>query len=420
MPRTGPSLALALALLAACEASPAASPCASTQLLPAPRAYPVDLLLVVDESPAMAGQLERLDANLRRFAARLAEVEGGLPDLHVGLVSADPARAGVLQAGGADAAACGVQGGARWLRASVTREGQLDANFDGTLADTLACLGHFGSDGGPVAAPLAVAEAALAGALDPGFRRAGAALAILVVAAQDDCTGPTSPVDPFACTTRGVRCQGEAPLAPGSYAGCEPAVGPEVGALPDTLASLTAAVVDPALLSIGVVAGPAAPFVVGEGPRLRPSCSGDDGPRPAVRLTALASLHDHAATVSMCEDTWDDVLTPTLDRILVPLGQACLTDAAAVDLDAAAPGLQLDCAVADVQRQTTAALPDAPVPRCVMVDDTHPDPAGARPCWWVEATPLCDGAGLQLHVERGAASAGPYDFTEVRCPATCE
>ena len=409
-----------LAALAACDddRSPVADrSCEITQLVRTPEEDAVDVLLVIDESPAMAGTATRdaLARNLRDLGATLENIEGGLPSLHVGVVSADRARAGVLLAD----PGCGLRD-APFLYDLVRLDGTRERNYDGALGDTLACLGALGAGGGPIASPLAMMRAALddSNPANAGFHRAGASMIVLFVAAQDDCSGPTELATPFACTSQGVRCGGAVPATPGAYDDCAAASGPDVEEIDiyvDFVRGLDPH--HPDLLLASVVGGPVDPFIVVDGPELAPSCTradGDGGARPAVRLRAFAErLSAYGNDVSFCDADWTPVLG-NVGGLPDPPIDHCLDAVSDRDVDPVAAGLQIECNVEDV-RHLGSPLEEADVlPRCAMLDATTPDPADARPCWWVEPhVPDCNVPWRSPHAHRveraGYPPRGTYE-----------
>lgn len=173
----------------------------------------LDLLFVIDNSPAMAGRRDQLQAGLRRIAARLHAFPGGLPDLHVGVVTTD-----LGTRGGPGQGACaglGDDGRLRALPGTSTRflvdvvqpDGAILRNYDGDLGDALARLADVGSAGCAATQPLGAARRALSHEANRGFRRDGAHLALIFIAASDDCSFDDpeflgDPPSPARCTER--------------------------------------------------------------------------------------------------------------------------------------------------------------------------------------------------------------------------
>ena len=144
----------------------------------------VDVLFVVDDTPAMAPYAGALPAGFADMAARARRTcrRPAPASLHVGVVRAgrcDQSTRG---------AACGVAAGEQFLRAEWC---ETVTNFSGALADALACVGDLGATNCGPAQPLAAAVDALATPPRPGwegFLRPDAYLMIVVIAAGDDAS----------------------------------------------------------------------------------------------------------------------------------------------------------------------------------------------------------------------------------------
>lgn len=134
----------------------------------------LDLLFVVDDSPAMATIVDNLALNAPNFANVLSTWPGGLPDLRVAAITADPADGGAFRS----------VGNVPWLEARTYPDGRRSLNVPGTVGDAFVTLLGAGSSGSAVAQPLAMAEKALFA--EPTFLRDDAPLATLFITAQDD------------------------------------------------------------------------------------------------------------------------------------------------------------------------------------------------------------------------------------------
>jgi hypothetical protein len=132
-----------------------ASTCEVRSWVRRPQALALDLVLVVDRSPAMEPFLPAVERNVREMIDDFATPR--LLDLRAAVVPADGGEVAVLSYRDRPAGAV--------------------ASFAGGLGDALASLGAQGS----APRPLAVARDVV-----PGFARPGAIRAILVIAASDD------------------------------------------------------------------------------------------------------------------------------------------------------------------------------------------------------------------------------------------
>ncbi|HEX4421902.1 MAG TPA: hypothetical protein VH165_28515 [Kofleriaceae bacterium] len=295
---------------AACAAEPAAplAPVLASQTLHIDRAVPsrpaLDLLFVVDSSPAIAPRSAAVAARIAALVTALDRSPGGLPDLHAGVVTGDPADDGVLRA---------LPDGARFVRSAPRLDGSRDQSIDGALGDALGALATSGgADAGATPQqPLAMAARALGQPANAGFVRDAAALAIVVISAGDD--GSPGAVDGYA----------------GALAEARP---------------------DATQLMIAAWAGGAANG---------PACAAVATPRLDQ---LLARFPDRSSATPLCDAGADatDTATPALieQTDQVALGAPCV-EVALADRDPARDGTQAECAV-------TLATPDDAVviPAC--------------------------------------------------------
>lgn len=400
----------------------------------------LDLLFVIENAGSI---FERQPALADAFPVLLAALlgpDGELPSLHIGVLSTSPGTpgftAGACRPDGDDGRLQSAPRGERcagpagaFIADERSADGGRRRNYEGRLADVFRCIAVLGTGGCAFEQPLESLRLALDGhqEANAGFLRPDARLLVVFFAEEDDCsavdpsaflgaaTGPEA--SSFRCTEHGVTCaSGESPRRVGSYDDCRPA---ESGPLHhprrylDFIRGLKA---DPGMIMAAGIVGPPSPFLVtrdfdGSGPRLGPSCSGVAGQAwPAVRLAwFIEQLGGGARLFPNC--TWD--LTAALSRVGADarrlIDSACLhARAADTDVDPAARGRQLDCAVTDTASGRA-------VPACPMDDQRTPAPGGPRPCWWADRQPdICGHRPheLALHVEDTA----PANVT-ARCRA---
>jgi len=179
-----------------------------------------DVLFVIDNSPRMAEHQANLARKLPMLINELKRIPGGLPNLHLGVITGDLGAGSTPTADcrlGGDGgvlrtnATCGPEAGARFLSAF---ENGTRNNFPGDISDAFACLAQVGSGGCRYQHPLEALRAALSEARTPqnkGFLRADAKLLIVLVTNQDDCSASaTSDLfagnPSFAGTTAALRC----------------------------------------------------------------------------------------------------------------------------------------------------------------------------------------------------------------------
>ncbi|HVY41089.1 MAG TPA: hypothetical protein VHM31_24300, partial [Polyangia bacterium] len=118
----------------------------------------LDLLFMIDNSSSMTFAQQKLLVEMQSFAAALESLPGGLPDLHVAVVSSDMGAPGDVSASigctpsGDEGqfhaepqngcASTGLEPGATFVTSSNGV-----ANFTGPLADVLTCIAPLGSLG---------------------------------------------------------------------------------------------------------------------------------------------------------------------------------------------------------------------------------------------------------------------------------
>lgn len=166
--------------LAACVASqpePAIASHVESFVIPQEGAAMVDLLFVIDDSPAMASERDHLIASMPTFASALTNLARPL-DLHIGVTTADPVDAGKLRG------ASGVDGD--FLVDALHIDGATERNFTGDLGAALTALADVGAAGTDSSQPLEAARLALAPGANAGFHRDHAYAIVVVITNRDD------------------------------------------------------------------------------------------------------------------------------------------------------------------------------------------------------------------------------------------
>ncbi len=381
----------------------------------------LDLLFVVDDTEDMVIVQEHLVSMWQRLRGHLDFAEGGFPDVRVGVISSDVGVGAASVPGctsaGDDAALVPTATGARWLTIDPALPAGADLPF--------ASLVRLGDQGCAVEQPLVALARALDGgvAVNDGFLRDDAALGVIIVGGDDDC----SVVDPaffgddgsgdalgFRCFREGVRCDGD-DVSTGPQHGCAPRASSRTLAPVDQQARLLNTLKrDPRALAVGAVVGDAdrVAIVGGDGGAafsVAPACTEtktDLQLYPAVRVSAFASAAGGSVT-GMCRADVDHVgALPglDLDEVLAAagtavghdvrraLGHRCL-EGRIVDTSPAEPGLQFACEVA----AAVGPGDERPLPQCENPNHVF-DVAG--PCWAIKAGPAeCGDFPSQLSVQ---------------------
>jgi hypothetical protein len=150
----------------------------------------LDLLVVVDDTPAVAAVAGGIPAKFADYPDLIARLpRNGPPPMHVAFISGTIPSAGCTPPPNR-AASCGVAAPDQFLASRCGAQ----QNFAGAASDTFSCLADYGSTGCGTFQPLEAVHRALADAADGGlagtspFFTPGAALAVLVVAGQDDAS----------------------------------------------------------------------------------------------------------------------------------------------------------------------------------------------------------------------------------------
>lgn len=367
---------LALALLAACSSSPA-KPMGPTRItaaiVPAAENRSVDLLFLIDDTI----NLDMQDNFAHDFPAFLATLqEGGLPSLHIGVVTSDlgttavddatpgppigtgpgmcqgVGKGGVLQTNGNTVVA------GNFIDDEPAGSGARNTNYTGGLADAFTAIEQVGVSGCGFEQPLeAVHKALINTTANAGFLRADANLAVIVLTDEDDCSlAHNALIDPnnsdvgalqsFRCTHYGVTCD---------VGGLTPDQMNEVGAkdechsneqspyltrVADYATFLRGLKPDPRMVMFAAVAGTPAPVdielrsPVGSTmpiPALTHSCSytdfsgGIEVADPAVRIADLGSRLERNSFASVCTADYSGIETAIARNINSMLGSPCLT-----------------------------------------------------------------------------------------------
>jgi hypothetical protein len=431
-----------------------AAPATEHKDIPITASRDLDLLFVIDDSPSMADKQANLRANFPNLVARLENVPGGLPNLHLGVVSTDLGTKGAADAApgpqiGNGQGACIGEGKAgnllvngapvqgAFLTDVQAADGSRARNYTGTLADVFATIvGNAGTAGCGFEQPLEAVHRALDNnAANAGFLRPSALLAVVILTDEDDCSfahssllGPDTTslgaLQSFRCTRFGITCDGggattDAMNEVGAKTSCHsnetsPFV-TQVQGYVDFLHGLKA---NPADVVVAAIAGDPAPVAVelrappggGTGlPALAHSCAYTDGngglevADPAVRIQQfLAGFPDRSSLTTVCQQDQSSSLQQIADLITTNLGSACFANPLA-DIDPATPGPQYSCTVADVTAEGTPSEQRTPVAACDASTSN-------RPCWRVVTDTANCQAGDHLALEVVRDGAAPPDL----------
>ncbi|HEX5064405.1 MAG TPA: hypothetical protein VFV99_33750 [Kofleriaceae bacterium] len=410
-------------------------------LIPAAATRDLDLLFVLDDSDTMFELQKKLTDTLPDFFQALLHAPGGLPNLHVGVVttdlgtqgSGDPAPGPAIPA--AACAGVGKDGLLQTNGAPVT-EGFLSSvldsggnrikNYNGELVPVVQQMASVGATGCAFEQPLEAMRRGLTNPVNAGFLRPNARVAVVVMSDEDDCsltyasllrTDATAlgPLGSFRCTRFGVACDGggadpDQMNAVGTKTMCHsneasPFLTP-VGRYTEFLATLKS---DPRDVLFSAIVAPTTPFNVDsllnpttgmEQTLLMSACRyassiGSLGAAPAVRTSELAKRVAQGTTINVCDGDLPGQLLALATRVNGLLGTACIQHL--INMPAA-------CEAFDIDGAGNATF----VPDCATTS--------ARPCFQIEREPLKCPVQQALAVQIMRSSvASPDTWTSVRC-----
>lgn len=410
----------------------------------------LDLLFVIDSSPSMADKQTALAESFPRMIDKLSQIDGGLPDLHLGVISSDMGTQGST---GAPGPAVGVPGAGGCSGvgddgallhpgdpalldgfvsdiADPAHPGERIRNYAGELRDEVSRLVQLGATGCGFEQHLAALRRSLVNPANAGFFRPAANLAVVILADEDDCSvrdpalfgsdPALGPAQSFRCFEHGVVCDPDAPRAVGDKRGCRPRDGVQLIESVDALAgAVLGGKRDPRQVMVAAIAGDPEPVRVqlealpgGPVAMLAPSCA-FDGPTggqhadPGVRLAGfLRAFPGRAQLTSICSAD----LTAPLDAIGATakrlIGDPCIDTRELADASAD-PGVQPACDVVDVRD----AAPGDPRSLAMCGGD------GATDCYAMVADPVaCPASDDHLRIVfRRTTAVAPDTWTHVRC-----
>ena len=442
-------LVLASALLAACNDPSVVV--GGLQEVNSLRAIPnrdLDLLFVIDDSPSMADKQVALADAFPKMIDVLSQIDGGLPNLHLGVVTSDM---GTSASGTAPAPAIGVVGnggcagtgkdGALVQLGTMTDRFLSDVeqpdhsrvkNYTGELRDAFGQLARVGAGGCGFEQHLSAMKRALVNPLNAGFLRPGANLAIVFLADEDDCSASSGalfgvdsttlgPLQSFRCFRFGVDCAQDSNTV-GAKSDCRAASGSAlISELTPFVDALLATKPDPRMLMTAAVVGDPTPVAVelrdppgGGTPimALAHSCAYTNQAQtevadPGVRLAGfLDAFPGRNRLTSVCSADLANPLGLIGDSAKKLMGDPCLDTTRLADASSEIEGVQPSCEVADIRD----SAPDA----AMMVP---PCSSGAPDCYEIVADAVaCPATSDHQRIRFHRVTQVPDDtWTSIRC-----
>lgn len=411
----------------------------------------VDILFVIDDSPSMADKQQNLATNFPNFINVLNTIQGGLPDVHIGVVTSDVGTKGtqdaapgaaIGQIGNGGCSGTGKSGNLQTSGASVTgtfisdikqTDGSRQKNYTGNLDAVFGQMAKVGAGGCGFEQHLEAMKRALNNnPANAGFLRPDAYLAVIFIADEDDCTFAKStllapenpaqgPLQSFRCTRFGIICdQGgtnsDQMNQVGTKSQCHPNDNSQymekVSVYVDFLKKLKT---DPGKIIVAGIMGTTEPFQVelrqppGGGTAIQSlahSCSytgatGLEVADPPTRIKFLLDQFPNRSTfTTICQQNLSDGLVLIAQLLKSVIGDPCIEGNLA-DVDPETPGPQYDCSVSDVTNLGKPNQTETILPQC----DAN---ATNKPCWRINVDTMNCAATTHhftLKIERAQAPA---------------
>jgi hypothetical protein len=398
-----------------------------------------DILFMVDNSISMEQEQDNLARNFPAFIEELRKIEGGLPDLHIGVVTSD-VGAGTLNESGCTPGgqngtfqgwdrACGLDSNSRFIVAS---DGEKVRNYQGDLSNVFACMAKVGTRGCGYEHQLEATRRALtvqAIGENGGFLREDAYLQVVLITDEDDCSAPSNstlfgmsfPTEEasFRCARAGHICQGQMPPAANFSAPlseCKPVENGALTNVSDFVSAIRGLKRNPdeQVLVAGIFGWPtsgAGSYVVGKSKMDRwdymPGCVSDNGDATAaLRVKQFVDAFGTSGSFqSICSGDFRPILADIGEKLRKRIPGSFCVDAPVVDTKPAA-GVQPDCLVSESGPTGKKTY----VPAC--------DTAGGGTCWTLQKDDACTGSGFRVSIDRKGTFPAPDSTLGIQC-LTC-
>ncbi len=433
-------------------------------LLPVNLNRNLDILWVIDNSGSMEAEQASLVANFPSFINVLESIQGGLPDLHMGIATTDIGAGGFACSGEGDAgilwvedgtsSSCNgvsVNAGANYLSdildpndPGMTNRIRNYTAGSGGLADAFSCYATRGTSGCGFEQPLEAMRRALteptniATSSTPGFLRQEAFLAVIFITDEDDCSASDGNLfsDVAAkgglsnhnCFEHGVICEPDSPLQNGEKTNCrsreDSAFLYPVAEYAEFLKGLKDN--DNQIIVAGIQGEP---FNANGDPNVTVISGVDDrgtpgkdleklcpdandnraGADPGFRMAEfLGKFPQRSSLQSICESDLSGALDQIADLLTLAIGNPCIKGDL-VDIDPNTAGIQPNC---EVQFEEEGADP-VRVPQC---SSSPPGPSDPDPCWHVfEDASQCSLTASQLKIEIRRTNVNLIGSDKISC-----
>lgn len=418
--------------------------------IPAVPRRDVDILFLIDDSPSMKEEQASLRANFSRFISVLESLDGGLPNIHIGVTTPN---LGTSAIDGSHAMSVGTcigdgdggklrklpGGGPAFISDLDNGAGGRTRNYTGTLTEAFAQIAEVGSNGCGIEQHLEAVKRALDNnPANSGFLRPNAYLAVIIVADEDDCSLARSTLfegntgDPaygdrvnFKCTHEGIEC--DTPNTDLEQLGlrqdCHPKYdSTQITQIDRYVDFLKRLKTEPRDVIVAGIVGDAGPFEVvkkGTVSVIKQSCTynGPAGPQyayPGIRMMDfLGQFANRNTRTTICNEDLSGGMTQIGALLKRTLADPCFGLQLA-DADLEAPGTQYDCSVVETRYRPNQ--PDEELRVIPICDATK----SRIPCWRIEedlqhCSYTKTNPHLKLVVERGGEIPAPDIHVRASC-----
>ena len=383
----------------------------------------VDVVFMLDDSSNMVVYQAKLANVFSSYTDALKALPGGLPNLHLGIVSSsmgagrNPSIDHCPQGGDQGVFHTKPLGGQPCTRASLNAgqnfivNDQGMTNYTGELAEMFECLALLGDGGCGFEHQLASvlralgADGAPAPPQNANFLRPDALLQVILLTDEDDCsappdsdlfdstsmtlTDPLGPLQSYRCNEFGHLCGGKMPpRSPPGEVDLGTCVSNEKGRLlpvADVAAALKSLKADPSKVLVAAIAGPPTPYKVNVGPS---QVKGDPSLWPYVEFSCMQTEPDNTTIVGdpgVRLKQWVDIFggnglfesvcadfAPALKAFADQLGKALAPPCLAATVDPST------CRLVDHGTNAAGSPTSAPLRQCA-------NSADPGPCWYTES-----------------------------------
>ena len=412
----------------------------NTMDIPAVVRREADILFVIDNSGSMKEEQDSLRANFGRFTQVLETIEGGMPDVHIGVVTSDLGTSAADSSTAGSAFGCNGHGDDGVMRGAPSVTGRFIAdnghggiNYTGTLDQAFSAIADVGTMGCGIEQHLGAMERALENPANAGFVRNDAYLAVVVIGDEDDCSlaksglfgsSPIADAVNFACTRDGVECD-DTPndmTSPGTRNRCHPSDHAQwVSPVDRYVDFLKHEKQDPRDVVVAGIVGDPKPFAIttqNNTSVLAPSCtytgaSGDQHAFPAVRTSDFLEQFPTRTQSTICGADLSGAMTRLGELLKYEFGDWCFEEELA-DADPSTPELDPECTVTDVRR-----IPNEPDQEIAVIPACAAAP-GTIPCWRVvEDSAKCSYTATNPHLALQVDRGGQAPANDIHVKASC-